>query len=169
VSFKATAALWALRDAMVQEGVASALEGSALLVALALADRAIKVTGELRVGLRGISRRTGLHYSTVHAAIRELVGAGMLEVVKLGGGARPTHYRLVIVGAITNNPVENDQRRSPGRSLLETQRSFNSPRRAGEPRAGARVSRAEPVPVYKPEELRAHVDSVRVGLKSGRR
>jgi hypothetical protein len=154
---------------MVNEGTAGPLEGSTLLVALALADRANKSTGELRVGLRGISKRTGLHYSTVHAAVGELIGAGMLDVLELGVGARPTHYRLVIVGAIADAPVDNQHRRSSGRSLLETQRAFISALRAGEPRASARVSRAEPVPVYEPEELSARVDGLRAAMKPGQR
>jgi hypothetical protein len=151
---------------MVREGVSGPLEGSTLLVALAFADRANKSTGQLRVGLRGLAARTGLHYSTVHAAVGELIGADMLDVLELGVGNRPTHYRLVIVGAIADAPVDNHHPRSSGRSLLETQRAFIAALRAGEPRVNARVSRAEPVPVYEPAELSARVNGLRTALRA---
>ena len=107
MSFDATRAVWAARDAGALEG------GASLLVALALADRADRRTGELLAGTRGLAARLALSHTTVTAALRDLQKAGALEVVVKGRGKRPTLWKWTLeppplrANPVTLDPVDN--------------------------------------------------------------
>jgi hypothetical protein len=90
VSFKATAAVWAARDAQLLEA------GAPLFVCLALADRANNRTGIAKTGVRGIAERTGLGQATIVRALRSAAGAGVIELVEPGRGNRPARYRIAL-------------------------------------------------------------------------
>ena len=134
MSFDATRAVWAARDAGAIEGA------STLLVALAMADRADKGTGELVAGVRGLSARLGLGRSTANDAVHALTAAGVVEPVALGRGTRPTRWRFLLAAPPLTTPlsphVDNDTLRPDAVTLASVRRpEFDTLRPASVPLA----------------------------------
>jgi DNA-binding transcriptional MocR family regulator len=115
MSFDATRATWAARDAGAIEG------GPPLYVALALADRAQKDSGELQAGTRALAARLGMSRSTVTHALRELEAAGVVEATQRGCGTRATRWRWLLAAPHTasTHHVDNGTQRYPNGTQAE--------------------------------------------------
>lgn len=128
VSFDATRAAWAARDAGAIPG------GSVLVVALAMADRADRATGELVAGSRGLAARLGVSQGTAWRATHALVLAGVIEPAEPARGTRPTRWRwLLAPPPLTGSPtvVDNSgQRRATDTQANGQRREIEAQRRA---------------------------------------
>jgi DNA-binding transcriptional ArsR family regulator len=183
MSFPANRAVWDAAD-IDAEGLERA---SCLLVALAIADRVRKDSGEARCGTRALARRTRLSRPTVTAALRALECAGVIEAVERGVGAKATRWRVALL--TTNaHPGDNGARVSNGDTLADSLRANplhpgEKPRHASGqngdtitrpgyiPLRGARVDKApEHLPeALEPGEMSARVGALRESLTRGAR
>ncbi len=82
------------------------VEGSALLVLLALAESA-DAEGRCGPPVRAVAGRVGLHPRQVKRILKQLVQEGEVEVVA-GGGAVPNRYRLR-AGFSRGHPFRQDE------------------------------------------------------------
>ena len=126
MSFDATRAAWAARDAGAIEG------GPRLLVALAMADRAHNGTGELTAGTRGLAALCGVSNPTVTATLRGLMSAGIVERTERGIGTRPSRWRWVLAPPPTGlaQAVDNGTQRATSTTQANTLRAKSNRQRA---------------------------------------
>lgn len=130
MSFEATRAAWAARDSGALPG------GAVLVVALAMADRADRATGELVAGSRGLAARLGVSQATALRATRALVLAGVIEPAERASGTRPTRWRWLLAPPQTTtlSPVvdNREQRRATSAQAEPLRRETEGQRRASD-------------------------------------
>jgi hypothetical protein len=97
MSFDATRQVWALRRDKRLPG------GSTLLVLLALADRADRVTGEVSASARYLATEVGVHYSVASRAVAQGCQKGAVQLVSPSRGTRAAVYRFPVVARPESN------------------------------------------------------------------
>ena len=97
MSFDATRQVWALRRDKRLPG------GSTLLVLLALADRADRVTGEVSASARHLATEVGVHYSVASRAVAQGCQQGAVQLVSPSRGTRAAVYRFPVVARPESN------------------------------------------------------------------
>lgn len=101
MSFDATRAVWDARRSGTING------GSALLVALALADRMRKPQTTVRASVRQLAADTGLATGTVADTLIALREHGAIRIKQAASGRRGTTYLLACYQPDAKPPVEN--------------------------------------------------------------